>query len=103
MSWRRSFFGQNDLNEHGEFLVRTHTDKILQWGLPIYFIATGCTYAVLHGDPKHLDVFLKCCIMKYRTWHNSAERMIWFLAIASTYEGEIREYHESWLLSFGHL
>ncbi|WP_205161266.1 MULTISPECIES: cupin domain-containing protein [Arenibacter] len=101
------FFGQNDLNEDMEnSLVRTHTDKDLQWGPCPSFMPTGCTISVLHGDPtkNNLDVFFKVPA-NYEIpehWHNSAERMILVSGeLQVTYEGEIENTMKVGSYAFG--
>lgn len=74
-------------------LVKTAEDADLKWGPCPSFMPTGCSIAVLHGDPskENLDVFLKIPANSNLSnhWHNSAERMILVSGeLEVKYEGE---------------
>lgn len=71
----------------------TVTDTNLVWGPCPEFMPSGCSIAILHGEPaeKNLDVFLKLppnSVIPEHS-HTSAERMILVAGeMEVTYEGE---------------
>ncbi|WP_246474466.1 cupin domain-containing protein [Arenibacter arenosicollis] len=102
-----SFFGQGNLEGELETsLVRTHTDKDLQWGPCPSFMPEGCTISVLHGNPSknNVDVFFKVPA-SYEIpehWHSSAERMILVSGeLHVTYEGEKEQIMKVGSYAFG--
>jgi quercetin dioxygenase-like cupin family protein len=72
-------FAQGQAPNAGQFAIHPPTDTYLKW-LPCSApMPTGCTYAVLHGDPAkpNADTFVKLpgrSIIPMHT-HTSAERM----------------------------
>ena len=74
-------------------VVKTADDADLQWGACPPFMPTGCSIAVLHGDPSknNLDIFFKVPVNSDipNHWHSSAERMILISGeLEVTYTGE---------------
>ncbi|WP_239985757.1 MULTISPECIES: cupin domain-containing protein [Arenibacter] len=101
------FFGQGNLEGENEVaLVRTHTDKDLQWAPCPSFMPEGCTISVLHANPNNsnLDVFFKVPA-NYEIpahWHTSAERMVLVSGeLRVTYEGELEHTMKVGSYAFG--
>ena len=74
-------------------VAMSSADMDLKWGACPEFMPSGCSIAVLHGDPakKNVDILFKVPANSDipNHWHNSAERMILISGTMEvTYNGE---------------